>query len=169
MWLMICTTFRMVQAQILTMAAPGRQQQQLLDACALDGLRNGECEVTAQEAHGFALYVLGELAVARLGQRQLVVAQEARRMGGVRQVQAVPVDYRAAGENELNRLQVVKGKLIQTLEPTTKRQRRNALGRTRRLAFGSGQCCVVVASPAWGRRSERVPKKMPRVTPRTSN
>jgi hypothetical protein len=143
-------------------------EQQVFDGRALDGLGDGKREVPPKEAYRLALDVLGELPIPRLRQPELVVRQEAARVIQIREIEPLPVDDGATRQDEPKRLQVMKGKLIVALEPKT-RQRRNALGRTRRVALGIVQCCVVVASPAWGRRRERVPKKIPRVTPRTTS
>jgi hypothetical protein len=110
--------------------------------------------------------VLHERGVPRVRHREVVVCEQSLRVLRPVEVQAMPVDDRAARQDQAQRLNVVKGELVEALEPEA------ALGvrRRRRLVAGrGGQWCVVVALPSAGRRRESVPKKMPRVTPSTAS
>src|SRR5450755_1507619 len=75
----------------------------------------------------------------------------------------MPIDHRAATQNETQRLHVMHREVLDALQSS------RALSRARRFAIGLGQWFVVVALPGVGRPRARVPKKMPIVTPSTAS
>jgi hypothetical protein len=150
----------------LSVTLAGRQHEQVDDRRFLHRLRDGEVEMAAEVAYRLALDVLDEGGVLRLGDQEVVVREQALRVLRPVQVQPVPVDDRAARQDQAQGLNVVKGELVEALEPVA------ALGVRRGRGLVAGrrcQWCVVVALPSAGRRSESVPKKMPSVTPSTAS
>jgi hypothetical protein len=110
--------------------------------------------------------VLDEGGVLVVGNEQIVVREQPRRVLRPVEVQPVPIDDRAARQDQAQGLNVVKGELVEALEPVAAR----GIRRRRGLVAGRrGQWCVVVALPSAGRRKESVPKKIPRVTPSTAS
>jgi hypothetical protein len=110
--------------------------------------------------------VLDEHDVLRVRDPEIVVREQALRALRPVEVQPVPVDDRAARQDQAQRLNVVKAELVEALEPVAAQ----GIRRGRRLVAGrDGQWCVVVALPSAGRRSESVPKKIPSVTPSTAS
>jgi hypothetical protein len=122
--------------------------------------------VAAQERDRLALDVLGEREIPGIGERQIVILDQPAGVVGSLEVQPMPVDDRGAGQDQAQRLNIVDRKLVETLE---RGFRQGAVGRRRMGTARRSQWCVVVALPSPGRRSDRVPKKMPNVTPSTAS
>jgi hypothetical protein len=120
----------------------------------------------AQKRDRLALDVLGEREILRIGEGQIVVLDQPPSVIGSDEIQSMPVDDRRAGEDEPERLDVVERELVELLEASA---RQRPVGRRRVGVARRSQWCVVVALPSPGRRSERVPKKMPSVTPSTTS
>ena len=95
-----------------------------------------------------------------------MIFDQLARMREAAQVEPVPVDDRSPGQDEAQGFDVVQRELVEALE---RRSRQPGVGRRRVGVARGGQWCVVVALPSPGRRSERVPKKMPSVTPSTAS
>jgi len=122
--------------------------------------------MAAQERDRLALDVLAEGEILRVSEREVVVLDQLARVLGALEIESVPIDDGRTGQDEPEGLDVVKRELGEALERST---RQGPDGRRRRGVARRGQWCVVVALPSPGRRSERVPKKMPSVTPRTAS
>jgi hypothetical protein len=97
----------------LAVAFARGQEQQVHDARLLDRLRNCELKVTPEKADRLAFDVLHVRSVT--GQFELVILEETARSARARQIQAVPIDYRAPAQNQPQRLDVMEGKLADAL------------------------------------------------------
>jgi hypothetical protein len=101
---------------------------------------------------------------------QFVIADELASLFYVLEVQAVPIQNRTASQDETNRLEIMQGEVVNGLQP---------LPAVRGWWRRAGMPCigvdwrsqlpefVLVTSSVVGRRSDSVPKKIPKVSPRT--
>src|SRR5690606_25201522 len=99
-----------------------------------------------------------------------MIPDEATGLFAALEVEPVPIDHRAPAQNQPQGLDVVQSKVVDGLQP---RQWVIAqpLAARRSGVVGRIQCpgCVMVASPVAGRPSDRVPKKIPSVRPKTAS
>jgi hypothetical protein len=103
---------------------------------------------------------------------KLVVFDELTDGVAVPEIEPVPVDDRAAAQDEPQRLDVQERELVGGLQPWRECIARWSRRKTRLIGvvlLSQWPGLVVVASPGWGFRSDRVPKKMPNVSPNTAS
>ena len=118
MWLMICTTFRIVQAHTWRWPLPEASSSSCSTLASSTGLGIGELEMAPEVADGLALHVLDEGAVARArSSLSSWFSMNARGLGLVEQVEPVPVDDRAAAQNQPQRFDIVKREILEPFEP----------------------------------------------------
>src|SRR5512145_229347 len=116
--------------------------------------------------------MIDEPSVSLFAHTQLVVANETTSLLLVSEIQPMPVKYRAAAEYQSNSLNVVQREVVDGLQPLAGAwgQRGGAWSPSRGiLRRGQFPEWVEVASLGLGFRSDRVPKKIPSVRPRTVN
>jgi len=156
----------------LTLSAPTRGHQQVFNRCLFEWLGNTELKVPPQVLNGLLAYVIDEMCVSSLVEMQLVIANELACLLYIFKVQSVPIKHRTAAQDEANGFEVMKSKVVNGLQPLP------AMGG---WWWCAGMPCisvdwrsqlpefVLVTSSGVRRRSDRVPKKIPKVNPRTVN
>ncbi len=117
----------------LPVAPAGGEHEQRLDVGVRHRLRDGEVEVALEVADRGVLHRLGARDVRRVRRGVLLGAQKRLRRAPVLEVQAMPVDDRAAAQQKTDRLEVGQRELIERL--VAGRRRRQRRGRHRRRAL----------------------------------
>ncbi len=108
--------------------------------------------------------------IPRLGHPKLMIADESPSLLNLSEIESMPIENRAAPQDEAHGLHVMERKVFDGLQPLP--SARGCRG-SARAALGGVEYIsqvpefVEVASPGVGRRSDRVPKNMPSVRPRT--
>ena len=102
----------------LAVTGAGGEEHQLLDSHGLDRFWDRKLEVPPEVADGVTLHVFDEAAVPRQIEAELVVLEKPTGSLRAGEIEPVPVDYRAAAQNEAERLYVVQREVLDALQPS---------------------------------------------------